>query len=92
MISENQYEQSGLVEKLDSRALVSALRLGYLNIVYYCWNTAAVARPQSSSPYVGKADVLDCRGCRSRLPSDEISQVIVVIYAQHRIDCIASVA
>jgi hypothetical protein len=34
-----------------------------------CWNTAAVARPQSSSPYTGEADVLDCRGCRSRLPS-----------------------
>jgi hypothetical protein len=31
------------------------------------WNTAAVARPQSSSPYTGEADVLDCRGCRSRL-------------------------
>jgi len=37
MISEKQYEQSGLVEKLDSRALVSALRLGYLNIVYYVY-------------------------------------------------------
>jgi hypothetical protein len=34
-----------------------------------CWNTAAVARPQSSSPYTGEADVVDYRGCRSRLPS-----------------------
>jgi hypothetical protein len=35
----------------------------------FCWNTAAVARPQSSSPYTGEADVLGCRDCRSRLPS-----------------------
>jgi hypothetical protein len=28
-----------------------------------------VARPQSSSPYTGVADVLECRRCRSRLPS-----------------------
>jgi hypothetical protein len=28
-----------------------------------------VARPQSSSPYTGEADVLDCLDCRSRLPS-----------------------
>ena len=34
-----------------------------------CWNTAAVARPQSSSPYIGEADVLDGRGRRSRLQS-----------------------
>src|SRR5277367_5217570 len=34
-----------------------------------CWNTAAVARPQRSSPYIGVADVLDCRRCRSRLLS-----------------------
>jgi hypothetical protein len=34
-----------------------------------CWNTAAVARPQSFSPYTGVAGVLGCRRCRSRLPS-----------------------
>lgn len=35
----------------------------------FCWNTAAVARPQSFSPYTGVAGVLGCRRCRSRLPS-----------------------
>jgi hypothetical protein len=34
-----------------------------------CWNTAAAARPQSSSLHTGDAGVLDCRRCRSRLPS-----------------------
>jgi hypothetical protein len=41
--------------------------IGFIELImleYSC-----VARPQSSSPYIGEADVLDCRGCRSRLPS-----------------------
>ena len=49
--------------------ILRSFDVGAQTKVEECWNTAVVARLQSSSPYTGKADVLDCQGCRSKLPS-----------------------